>query len=82
MPTIDKTGIQTGQTITAAQILGIIEALDGTDTTDIILGGRVTLNGTTQSSTGTNVLTVDGSGRIFKTGSYGTGGSINVPTLQ
>lgn len=93
MPTIDKTGIQTNQTITAAQILGIIEALDGTDTTDIILDGDTTLNGTTtftnqvniapsQASTGTNVLTVDGSGRIFKTGSYGTGGSVNVPTLQ
>ena len=82
MPTIDKTGIQTGQTITAAQILGIIEALDGTDTTDIILDGLVTLNGVTQASNGTNVLTVDGNGRIFKTGSYGTGGSINVPTLQ
>lgn len=75
MATIPKTGISTGQAITAAQILNIIEALDGTDATDIVLGGIVTLNGVTQASTGTNVLTIDGSGRVYKTGSYSTGGS-------
>lgn len=86
MATIPKTGITTGQAITAAQILNIIEALDGTDSTDIVLDGIATLNGTTtftgqvniaptQASTGTNVLTVDGSGRIYKTGSYSAGGS-------
>lgn len=75
MATIPKTGILTGQAITAAQILNIIEALDGTDATDIVLDGIVTLNGVTQASTGTNVLTIDGSGRVYKTGSYSTGGS-------
>lgn len=75
MATIPKTGIVTGQAITAAQILNIIEALDGTDATDIVLDGIVTLNGVTQASTGTNVLTIDGSGRVYKTGSYGGGGS-------
>ena len=86
MATIPKTGIVTGQAITSAQILNIIEALDGTDSTDIVLDGIATLNGTTtftgqvniapsQASTGTNVLTVDGSGRIYKTGSYSAGGS-------
>ena len=71
MATIPKTGISTGQAITAAQILNIIQALDGTDATDIVLDGIATLNGTTtftgqvniapsQASTGTNVLTVDG----------------------
>ena len=74
MATIPKTGISTGQAITAAQILNIIEALDGTDATDIVLDGIVTLNGVTQASTGTNVLTIDGSGRVYKTGSYSTGG--------
>ncbi len=86
MATIPKSGIVTGQAITAAQILNIIEALDGTDATDIVLDGIATLNGSTtftgqvniaptQASTGTNVLTVDGSGRIYKTGSYSAGGS-------
>ena len=86
MATIPKTGIVTGQAITSAQILNIIEALDGTDSTDIVLDGIATLNGTTtftgqvniaptQANTGTNVLTVDGSGRIYKTGSYSAGGS-------
>lgn len=85
MATIPKTGISTGDAIQASQILNIIQALDGTDATDIVLDGIVTLNGTTtftgqvniaptQASTGTNVLTVDGSGRIYKTGSYSTGG--------
>jgi len=85
MATIPKTGIVTGQAITSAQILNIIEALDGTDSTDIVLDGIATLNGTTtftgqvniaptQANTGTNVLTVDGSGRIYKTGSYSAGG--------
>jgi|9_EtaG_2_1085328.scaffolds.fasta_scaffold08422_2 hypothetical protein len=92
MATIPKTGILTGQAITSAQILNIIQALDGTDSTDIVLDGIATLNGTTtftgqvniapsQASTGTNVLTVDGSGRIYKTGSYsagGSGGSISI----
>lgn len=92
MATIPKTGISTGQAITAAQILNIIQALDGTDATDIVLDGIATLNGTTtftgqvniapsQASTGTNVLTVDGSGRIYKTGSYsagGGGGSVSI----
>ena len=85
MATIPKTGISTGDAIQADQILNIINALDGTDSTDIVLGGIATLNGTTtftgqvnitptQASTGTNVLTVDGSGRIYKTGSYSAGG--------
>ena len=78
MATIPKTGITTGQAITAAQILNIIEALDGTDSTDIVLDGIVTLNGVTQASTGTNVLTIDGSGRVYKTGSYSTGGGGSV----
>ena len=74
MATISKTGIATGQNITATQILNIIQALDGTDATDIVLDGIVTLNGVTQASTGTNVLTIDGSGRVYKTGSYSSGG--------
>ena len=74
MATIPKSDIATGNAITALQILNIIEALDGTDSTDIVLDGIVTLNGATQASTGTNVLTVDGSGRIYKTGSYSAGG--------
>ena len=75
MATIPKTGISTGDAIQASQILNIIQALDGTDATDIVLDGIVTLNGVTQASTGTNVLTIDGSGRVYKTGSYSTGGS-------
>jgi hypothetical protein len=43
MATIPKTGIVTGQAITSAQILNIIEALDGTDTTDINIKGTLTL---------------------------------------
>ena len=96
MATIPKTGISTGQAITSAQILNIIEALDGTDSTDIVLDGIATLNGTTtftgqvniapsQASTGTNVLTVDNSGRIYKTGSYsagGSGGSVSITALN
>ncbi len=85
MATIPKTGIVTGQAITAAQILNIIEALDGTDSTDIVLDGIVTLNGVTQASTGTNVLTIDGSGRVYKTGSYsagGSGGSVSITALN
>ena len=89
MATIPKTGIVTGQAITSAQILNIIEALDGTDATDIVLDGIATLNGTTtftgqvniaptQAVTGTNVLTVDSSGRIYKTGSYSAGGGASV----
>jgi hypothetical protein len=74
MATIPKTGISTGESITAAQILNIIQALDGTDATDIVLDGIITLNGVTQASTGTNVLTIDGSGRVYKTGSYSSGG--------
>jgi len=74
MATIPKTGISTGDAIQASQILNIIQALDGTDATDIVLDGIVTLNGVTQASTGTNVLTIDGSGRVYKTGSYSTGG--------
>lgn len=85
MATIPKTGISTGDAIKADQILNIINALDGTDSTDIVLDGIATLNGTTtftgqvniaptQANTGTNVLTVDSSGRIYKTGSYSSGG--------
>jgi len=74
MATIPKTGISTGDAIQASQILNIIQALDGTDATDIVLDGIVTLNGVTQASTGTNVLTIDGSGRVYKTGSYSSGG--------
>ena len=86
MATIPKTGISTGQAVQASQILNIIEALDGTNATDIVLDGIATLNSTTtftgqvniaptQANTGTNVLTVDGSGRIYKTGSYSAGSS-------
>ncbi len=74
MATIPKTGISTGDAIQASQILNIIQALDGTDATDIVLDGIVTLNGVTQASTGTNVLTIDGNGRVYKTGSYSSGG--------
>ena len=73
--TIPKTGISTGDPIQADQILNIINALDGTDSTDIVLDGILALNGVTQANTGTNVLTIDGSGRIYKTGSYSSGGS-------
>lgn len=81
MATIPKTGIVTGQAITAAQILNIVEALDGTDATDIVLDGIVTLNGVTQANTGTNVLTIDGSGRVYKTGSYSAGSSGGVTSF-
>jgi len=43
MATISKTGIATGQNITADHTLNIIEALDGTDTTDINIKGTLTL---------------------------------------
>ena len=43
MATISKTGIATGQNITADHTLNIIEALDGTDTTDINIKGILTL---------------------------------------
>ena len=79
MATIPKTGISTGDAIQASQILNIIQALDGTDATDIVLDGIVTLNGVTQANTGTNVLTIDGSGRVYKTGSYGL---VVVPVVE
>ena len=43
MATISKTGIATGQNITADHTLNIIEALDGTDTTDINIKDTLTL---------------------------------------
>ena len=43
MATISKTGISTCQNITADHTLNIIEALDGTDTTDINIKGTLTL---------------------------------------
>jgi hypothetical protein len=43
MATIPKTGIVTGNAITSTQILNIIEALDGTDATDIAINGVLSL---------------------------------------
>jgi len=45
MATIPKTGIVTGQAITTTQILNIIEALDGTNSTDVSIKGALSLPG-------------------------------------
>ena len=45
MATIPKTGISTGQNITATQITNIIDALDGTTSTDISMSGVLSIPG-------------------------------------
>ena len=45
MATISKTGIATGQNITATQITNIIDALDGTTQTDISMSGVFSIPG-------------------------------------
>ncbi len=76
---LSKTGITRNNTIEAWHITQSIDALTGIDAYDITISGSLEVTGSvnitpTQASTGTNVLTVDSVGKIYKTGSYGGGG--------
>ena len=77
--------IQTGQAIEAAHVSQSIKALTGAEAYDISISGSLDVTGQlgidgdlninpSQSSNGTSVLTIDNSGKVFKTGSYGGGG--------
>lgn len=52
MATIDKTGIGTGQVITATHITNIIDALDGTTANNVKFAGPVTASAPISSSAG------------------------------
>ncbi|MBL18579.1 MAG: hypothetical protein CMC82_01945 [Flavobacteriaceae bacterium] len=72
MSTIDKTGIQTGQTIEAAQILGIIEALDGTNSSDIIINGKLNVDNNltiTGNITGSDLIITSSNFSVLANGS-------------
>jgi hypothetical protein len=76
---LSKTGILKNNTILAWHVTQSIDALTGIDDYDITISGSLEVTGSvnitpTQASTGTNVLTVDSVGKIYKTGSYGGGG--------
>ena len=69
MAKLNSTGISDGKAMQASQILQIVEALNGTTSYDIEIKGDTTIS-PLLSSEGINVLTIDNSGKIFKTGSY------------
>lgn len=69
MTKLNSTGISDGKAMQASQILQIIEALNGAASYDIEIKGDTTIS-PSLSSEGINVLTIDSSGKIFKTGSY------------
>ena len=48
----------------------------------VIVGPNFFLPGIQSVNTGTSVLTVDSSGKVYKTGSYNSGGNTNTPNLQ
>ena len=52
MATIDKTGISTGQVITATHITNIIDALDGTTANNVKFAGPVTASAAVSASAG------------------------------
>ena len=84
---LSKSGISTGQDILAGHVTQSVDALTGIEAYDITISGSTTISGSlsitpTQASSGVNVLTVDGTGRVFKTGSYNAGGGGTTPTLQ
>ena len=84
---LSKSGISTGQDILAGHITQSVDALTGTEAYDITISGSLTITGSTfiqpaNSNTGTNVLTVDSDGKIYKTGSYSAGGGGATPTWQ
>ena len=84
---LSKSGISTGQDILAGHVTQSVDALTGTEAYDITVSGSLTITGSTfiqptNVSTGTNVLTVDSDGKIYKTGSYSAGGGGAVGTLQ
>jgi len=85
--TLSKTGIVTGADILAGHVTQSVDALTGIEAYDITISGSTTISGSlsitpTQASNGVNVLTVDGTGKVFKTGSYNAGGGGTTPTLQ
>ena len=85
--TLSNSGIVTGQTIKASEVSQSIDALTGTEAYDITISGSLTVTGSTSidgdvfinptsANTGTAVLTINPvTGKIFRTGSYSTGGS-------
>ena len=84
---LSKSGISTGQDILAGHVTQSVDALTGTEAYDITVSGSLTITGSTfiqptNVSTGTNVLTVDSNGKIYKTGSYSAGGGGTTPTWQ
>jgi hypothetical protein len=83
---LSKSGISTGQDILAGHVTQSIDAFTGTEAYDVTVSGSLTVTGSTfiqptNISTGTNVLTVDSDGKIYKTGSYSAGGG-TTPTWQ
>lgn len=83
---LSKSGISTGQDILAGHVTQSVDALTGTEAYDITVSGSLTITGSTfiqptNVDTGTNVLTVDSSGKVYKTGSYNAGGG-TTPTWQ
>ena len=89
---LSKAGISTNQTVEAWHVTQSIDAFSGIEAYNIILSGSSKITGSLdisgslsiqppQNNTGTNVLTIDSNGQIFKTGSYSSGGGLT-PTLQ
>ena len=84
---LSKSGISTGQDILAGHVTQSIDAFTGIEAYDVTVSGSLTITGSTiiqptNVDTGTNVLTVDSSGKIYKTGSYSAGGGGATPTWQ
>ncbi len=91
---LSKSGIATGQTIKASEVSQSIDALTGADDYDITISGSLTITGSTSidgdvfinptsATTGTSVLTINPTtGKIFRTGSYSSGGSGPTPSLE
>ena len=84
---LTKSGISTGQDILAGHVTQSIDAFTGTEAYDITVSGSLTITGSTiiqptNADTGTNVLTIDSDGKIYKTGSYSAGGGGATPTWQ
>ena len=85
--TLSKSGILTGADILAGHVTQSVDAFTGIEAYNIRISGSTTISGSlnitpTQASSGVNVLTVDGTGKVFKTGSYSAGGGGTTPNLQ
>ena len=92
--TLSKSGILDGQTIQPGQVTQSIDAFTGTEDYDITISGSLTVTGSTSidgdvfinptsATTGTSVLTINPTtGKIFRTGSYSSGGSGPTPSLE